>query len=214
MWRPSRMCFLVVLLYALASVGSAAEDIPTVAVTMTDIRFRAVFENMIMMSWKFLGTRPFVVPLDAETAAFFEARGVDTLPLPRPFGDHLATFGKSPRRDLLVYDLVLSLLQRQVRVVYFDMDVFWRHPVLEYDDPGADLMVLGQAFDEVVNNGFFIAKPTVRCEVLFTTLIDWVTAVATETQRSATTSTASPWTTHSEGSWAWRRRPGPATPAA
>eukprot|EP00927_Polykrikos_kofoidii_P024006 TRINITY_DN21920_c0_g1_i1.p1 TRINITY_DN21920_c0_g1~~TRINITY_DN21920_c0_g1_i1.p1 ORF type:complete len:401 (-),score=53.39 TRINITY_DN21920_c0_g1_i1:322-1446(-) len=168
--------------WATAGMGEGGNNTRTVLFTMTDIRFRAVFDNMIAMAVYYMGLFPLVVALDAATARFFRDRGVRAVRPPKTFGNRTLTLGELARLDFHIYDMIGRLLRYGVRVLYFDIDVFWIRNPLIFDDSSKDLLAEGHTYDDVLNNGFLIVKPTAASKNLFQVLTYWLASVVTMRQ--------------------------------
>ena len=95
------------------------------------------------------------VSLDAQAASAFEHLGVGVL----RYCCGCSGLQAGPGFLLLKSSVTLALLEQGLKVIFSEMDVFWRLSPLRLEDPTYDLLLTSHAHNTEVNIGLFIAQP-------------------------------------------------------
>lgn len=140
-------------------------------VTMTDIKYEAAFANWLKTA-TLSCTTPVVVAFDDPSHLWFRSRSVLAINMAQLRPKNYTT----QRASLLAKTLIPKLLlDAGLRVVFSEMDVFWkRNPVQLLENRSVDLQVSGHSWQPEVNYGFWIAQPTTPMRLALSRLLTYV----------------------------------------
>ncbi|CAE8635911.1 unnamed protein product [Polarella glacialis] len=159
---------------------------PTVALSVTNIRYKERWEEMALSVGSIANISLAIVALDQATQEYFEAKKIPCIYMNlmerkvtiHPWMGSKANAPRAPVNEAVMrakYEVPYALLQAGLRVLFLEMDVNLKKDPLVFDGKLTGDFLVSQHIDiPEINIGFWIAKPTPSMIHVFGRLVNWV----------------------------------------